>query len=115
MFKDDNLDCNETFMRATEGYRQTSTQFIQGSSVNLNSASNSCAGQKGVVLCSRVEEEEYLKKAAKDARIERIKQVREQEKFISRQGKGKQYREELKKETQEEQQYLQYLEYLQQK
>jgi hypothetical protein len=113
MFKDDNLECSETFMRATDNYRQTACQPLQAAAGNLNPTSVS--GQKGVVLCSRVEEEEYLKKAAKDARIERIKQVREQEKYISRHGKGKQYREELKKESQEEQQYLQYLEYLQQK
>lgn len=112
MFKDENLDGCDTFMRATDARKSMlSTNTLKRetgcSASGFSGASNPITKIYGHA------ENRNVKKAEKDARIERIKQVREQEKQISRHGKGNQYREELKKDTEEKQICQEYAKFLQ--
>jgi len=91
MFRDENLDCNDTFMRATN------TVSIKPTG-SMNMTNTSKVLKKSTMIYGNIEKEEYLKKAAEAARIDRIKQVREQEKLISRHGTGKQYRDQVKQQ-----------------
>lgn len=104
MFKDENLSsCDDTFIRATEtNYVATTFDAIKKPKGTGPSA--------GMTQFS-VERSEYLKKAAEQSRIERIKEVRKQEQHISRQGLTKQYKEQLKQQESDKKLYENYVDY----
>ena len=113
MFKDENLNCTNTFMSAFDSFQVAKThgkiEYKQHTS-HVESPKASCK-----YVFSKVEADRQSKEIEKQARLQRIKEVREQERLIAREGTGKQFREMLEQQKADEKQYLQYLEYIKQK
>lgn len=66
-------------MRATESIKKPSAQS-KAKVQNLNMTTSTMLASNNSIIYGNVELEEFKKKAANDIRIERIKEVREQEK-----------------------------------
>ncbi|CDW85272.1 ribosomal protein l18a [Stylonychia lemnae] len=83
-------------------------------SQNMSSTSLNVTNQSSVVICSRADEIKFLREQEERNRIERIKQVRNQEKVAGRL-KMQQTQEKQKQEKQQQEEFQKYQEYLQKK
>ena len=113
MDKTEDKDYSETFLRASD------TSDIDQTWLKINQSKlkvdNQIAKQHKQLAFSRVEAERQSLEAQKQARLQRIKEVWQQEQLIAREHTGKQFRQLIEQQQADKQRYLQYLEFVKQK